>query len=271
MPACRAARDPPPVSPGRTTVRENPLKARLLAGETTLGAWLMFADPFVAEAMASLGWDWLLVDMEHGPVPLADAQAMITAIRTTPVVPLVRPAWNESAQIQRVLDLGPAGIIVPVVNTAEDARQVVRDARFPPLGERSRGAVRPALAFGTDAGTYSERANDEVLVFVQIETDAAVDGIDGLFVGPNDLAASAGKRWPDVWERDEVYMRAIEAIPRIARQAGKIAGILARDAAMAKRCAQLGYGFIGVSSDIGYLMGAAKREHEAARREIAAR
>ncbi|HTW86291.1 MAG TPA: aldolase/citrate lyase family protein [Candidatus Sulfotelmatobacter sp.] len=256
-------------------MRENTLKRRLDAGETVHGAWLMLAEPLAAEAMASAGFDWLLIDMEHGPIPLQVAATMVTALRAAGVTPFVRPAWNEPAQIQRVLDLGCSGIVVPVVNTADDARRVVRDARFPPLGERSRGAVRANLAFGTDGNTYSERANDEVLVYVQIETEeavencaaiAAVPGVDGVFLGPNDLAASGGKRWPDVWKRDEVYMKKIAHVAQVARAAGKHAGILARDGAMAGEMAAAGYDFVGVSSDINYLMGTAKRELEAARR-----
>ena len=217
----------------RRTMRENPLKQRLAAGETVVGMWLSLSEPLAAEALASLGWDWLLVDMEHGPIPLGTAAAMVTALRAGGAVPFVRPAWNESSQIQRVLDLGAYGIVVPVVNTVDDARAVVRDARFFPLGERSRGGVRANLAFETDAGTYGARANDEVLVYVQIETEtavanadeiASVDGIDGLFVGPNDLAAAGGKGWPEVWDTDAGYMEMIAGIPRVAERYGKTAG-----------------------------------------------
>src|ERR1700761_1516060 len=102
-------------------MRENAVARRLRDGETVLGACLSFSDALVAEAMASLGWDWLLIDMEHGPIALADAAAMATAIRTRACAPFVRPAWNEAAQIQRALDLGCSGIVVPVVNTADDA------------------------------------------------------------------------------------------------------------------------------------------------------
>ncbi len=253
------------------------LKQRLLAGEPVLGAWLMFSDAFVAEVMAHAGWDWLLVDMEHGPVSLDAATAMVTAIRTTRVVPFVRPAWNESSQIQRALDLGCTGIVVPVVNDAEDARRVVRDARYPPLGERSRGGVRPQLAFGMDAMTYFERSNHDVIVLVQIETETAVrnvaeivavEGIDGIFLGPNDLAASGGKGWPDVWNTDAAYMDAVARVAAVTRAAGKIAGFLARDAAMAKQVADMGYRFIGVSSDAAHLTAAAKRTVDATRAEL---
>ncbi|HEX3551234.1 MAG TPA: aldolase/citrate lyase family protein [Candidatus Elarobacter sp.] len=249
-------------------MRENDVARRLRAGETVLGAWLSFSDALVAEAMASVGWDWLLIDMEHGPVALADAAAMATAIRTRATAPFVRPAWNESSHVQRVLDLGCSGIIVPVVNTADDARKVVQDARFPPLGERSRGGIRTPLAFETDAMTYAERANENVVVLVQIETElavrnveaiVAVDGIDGVFVGPNDLASSLGTRWPDVWERDAAYMDLVQRVATATNAAGKTAGFLARDPAMASRVAAMGYRFIGVSSDANFLMGAAKR------------
>lgn len=220
------------------------------------------AEPLVAGLLASHGWDWLLIDMEHGPVPLADAAAMVTAVRAQGGVPIVRAAWNESSQIQRVLDLGAWGIMVPVVNTADDARRAVRDARFPPLGERSRGGVRANLTFDTDPGTYSLRANDEVLLLVQVETEEsvrnvaailAVDGVDGVFVGPNDLAFSGGKPWPAVWEKDEAYMKLIYAVPPAAEAAGKFAGILAREAQQANQMIAHGYRFVGVGGDVTFL------------------
>jgi 4-hydroxy-2-oxoheptanedioate aldolase len=259
-------------------MRENALKRRLAAGETVLGAWLSLPDALASEAMARLGWDWLLVDMEHGPAALHEAAAMLTAVRTTDVTTFVRPAWNESSQIQRVLDLGCMGVVVPVVDTADDARQVVRDARFSPLGERSRGGVRIGFAFDTDPATYFERANDEVLVLVQIETETAVsnldeilavEGIDGVFVGPNDLAGSVGKRWPDVWGRDDAYMALIRRIADAANGAHKITGILARDPAMAKQAGEMGYRFIGISSDVNYMTAAAKRALDEARADLA--
>lgn len=247
-------------------MRENPIRKRLESGQAVFGSWLSMPDTLAAEMMAAVGWDWLLIDMQHGPVPLGRAGEMLTAVRGSGGTPFIRPAWNESSHIQRVLDLGAYGIIVPVVNSSDDARAVVRDARFPPLGQRSRGGVRAPLAFGTDGNTYRERANDEILVFVQIETDealahaaeiAAVKGIDGLFVGPNDLAASSGKRWPDVWERDEEYMAMIASIPRIAAAAGKTAGILARDPAMATQTVEMGYRFVGIAADVTFLVSAA--------------
>ncbi len=255
-------------------VASGALRESLLSGAPALGAWLSFSDALSAETMAIAGWDWLLVDMEHGPIALGDAAGAITAIRTTPVVPIVRPAWNESSQIQRALDLGCGGIVVPVINTADDARSLVRDARFPPLGERSRGGVRAQYAFGTDAMTYFERANSELIVLAQVETLIAVEnvdailgveGLDGVFVGPNDLAASFGRRWPDCWDRDADYMEAVRRVASAARDAGKIAGFLARDATMARQVVEMGYRFVGVSSDVNYLANAAKASLTATR------
>jgi 4-hydroxy-2-oxoheptanedioate aldolase len=249
-------------------VRENTLKRRLQAGETVVGTWMNLAEPLAAGLLASHGWDWILIDMEHGPIPLADAAAMVTAVRAQDSVPIVRVAWNESSQIQRVLDLGAWGIMVPVVNTAADAHRVVRDARFPPLGERSRGGVRANLTFNTDPGTYSLRANDEILILVQVETEQsvanvaeilAVDGVDGVFVGPNDLAFSGGKPWPDVWEKDDAYMRLIDAVPRAAEAAGKFAGILAREAGQARQMIAHGYRFVGVGGDVTFLSNGSKQ------------
>jgi len=259
-------------------MRENMLKRRMQAGETVLGSWLSLPDALAAEAMAHVGWDWLLIDMEHGPTALHEAAAVLAALRTTGVTPFIRVAWNESAQIQRVLDLGCAGILVPVINSADDARKVVLDARFPPLGERSRGGVRTTLAFATDAMTYFERANDEVLVLVQIETELAVQnvdevlavkGVDGVFVGPNDLAASVGKHWPGAWAVDKDYMAMVRRVGDAARNANKCAGFLARDAKMALEVARLGYNFVGISADVNFMTAAAKRALDDARAALA--
>ena len=247
-------------------MREHPIVAQLRTGEVCTGIFAMIGDPFTAEVLGSAGFDWVMVDMEHGPVPLETAAAMVTALRTTPAAPFVRAAWNDPAQIQRALDLGCIGVLVPVVNDAAGARRAVLDAKFPPLGERSRGAVRPNLAFATDAMSYFEQANAQTLLIVQIETAAAVEqadaicaveGVDGVFVGPNDLAASTLQRWPDVWKTDAAYMDRIARVARAARAAGKFAGFLARDAAMAKEVIALGYTFLGMASDAALLLSGA--------------
>ena len=250
-------------------MRENWVKHKLRQGSVSIGSWVSMDGVLPAEVMANAGFDWLVIDMEHGPVSMEAAQSIIAAIRTTPTVPLVRVGWNESALIQTALDIGAYGLVVPMVNTLAEAQQAVRDARYPPLGERSRGGVRPRLAFGTDAVTYGRRANDETLVLVQIETAealanaaaiVALDGIDGLFVGPNDLASSLGC-WPPVWDDQPAELAAaIARVPVVAHEYGKAAGIMVPNAAVANQCIGLGYEFIALTSDAALLEQAARRE-----------
>jgi 4-hydroxy-2-oxoheptanedioate aldolase len=250
-------------------VRENWVKQKLREGKVSVGSWVSMDDVLAAEVMANAGFDWLVVDMEHGPVSMEAAQRMIAAIRTTPTVPLVRVGWNESGLIQPALDIGAFGVVVPMVNTRAQAEQVVRDTRYPPLGERSRGGMRSRLAFGTDAVTYGRRANDETLVLVQLETAealaqaaamAALDGIDGLFLGPNDLASSLGC-WPPVWDDQPAELAAaIARVPVVAHEYGKAAGIMVPTADVANHCIQLGYEFIALTSDAALLEQAARRE-----------
>lgn len=250
-------------------MRENTVKRTLRAGGISVGSWVSMDSVLGAEVMANAGFDWLVIDMEHGPVSMSDAQRMIAAIRTTETIPLVRVAWNESALIQTVLDIGAFGLVVPMVSTRAQAQQVVRDACYPPLGERSRGGVRARLAFKTDAATYGRRANDEILVMVQIETTeavdnaaeiASVDGIDGLFVGPNDLASSIGQ-WPLVWDgQAPALVEAIKRIPIVAHEHGKAAGMMVPNAAIANRCIALGYDFISLTNDAAFLEQLARQE-----------
>lgn len=250
-------------------MRENSVKKACMKGGVSIGSWVSSNDALCAQIMANSGFDWLLIDMEHGPVPISSVQAAVTAIRTTTTEPFVRAAWQSSAAIQGALDCGVSGIMIPMINSASDAKAAVRDACFVPLGERSRGGIRHALSFQTDASTYYARANDEIFVIAQIETKeainnldeiAAVEGVDCLFVGPNDLAASFGFEYPKVWQSKEGgYAAAIDAVPRIARNHGKIPGILATSAEMANECIERGYTFVGVASDVTLLWEAARR------------
>ena len=254
-------------------MQTNTVRARMLAGDVVTGAWCMMSDMLPAEILGHAGFDWLVIDMEHGPIALSEMQSIVMAIRTTPATAIVRVPWNDSASVQPVLDSGPSGILVPMVNTVDDARNVVRDARFLPLGERSRGGIRTPLAYGTDAGTYFERANAETVVMIQIETAeavrnadaiAAIEGIDCLFVGPNDLASTYGENYPAAWDAlDGAYGDAIRAIPAVARRHGKAAGILANSAAMGRRCVEMGYTVVGIAADITLLALAARAEYTA--------
>jgi 4-hydroxy-2-oxoheptanedioate aldolase len=250
-------------------MRRNLVKQACLAGEVRVGSFLNTNDTLCALIMAQSGFDWLLVDMEHGPVPLTSLQATVSALRGTAAEPFVRAQWNASAPIQSALDCGVSGIMIPMISTRADAEAAVRDTRFFPLGERSRGGVRHAVSFDTDGSTYFAQANDEVLVMAQIETPeaignleeiVAVEGIDCLFVGPNDLASTYGLAYPAAWDgRSGAFAEAIAAVPRVARKHGKMAGIQAASTAMAVECIGLGYTLVSVGSEATLLAAAAKR------------
>src|SRR5256885_1112824 len=179
----------------------NHVKQRLAAGKACFGSLLNFGDPLVAELMASVGFDWLLVDAEHGPIDLATLATMFATITRYPCAPFVRVHALDEENVKRVLDAGAWGVLAPNIRTREEAELLVRACKYPPEGVRSLGAGRFALSFKTDAPTYFQRANDEILVIAQIEhVDAvanidailSVPGIDACYVGPNDWCASAG-------------------------------------------------------------------------------
>jgi len=234
----------------------------------SVGSWLAFESPLSAEIMASAGFDWLMVDTEHGPITGNAVINLINACRAAQCAPFVRVVWNESSLIQQALDMGAYGVLVPVVNTREQAEAAVRDAKYPPLGRRSCGGIRAPVAFGTDMVSYRPRANDETLLMVQIETPeaaraadeiASVEGVDVLFVGPNDLAITMNEQWPFAWSKSSAaYKETIANVPRIAKKHGKHAGIQIHDAAFANDCVAMGYTFIGYSGDSGMLSRAAK-------------
>ena len=255
-------------------MRENRVKLLLREGAVTVGSWVTLDGLLPAELMAMCGFDWLVIDMEHGPLSMDAAQGAMAAIRTTETVPLVRVGWNRTELIHQALDIGAYGLVVPMVNSVAEARQAVKDARYPPLGDRGRGGVRARLAFDTDAVTYGRRADEEILLIVQIETAeavaaaeeiAALEGIDGLFVGPNDLSSSLGV-WPPVWDEQPPELAgAIARIPVVARARGKSAGIMVPNAEIANRCVALGYDFIALTSDAAFLERAARAELAAVR------
>ncbi len=248
-------------------MRQNWVKQRLREGQATVGTWLSSDSTVTAELMAQAGFDWLVVDMEHGPFDLGIAAQMMQAIRATQTIPLARVGWNEPALIQQTLDLGAYGLIVPMINSRQEAEQVVQSACYPPLGQRSRGGVRARLAFGTDAVTYGRQANEQILLLLQVETRQsleaidqilAVPGVDGIFVGPNDLSDSLGAWPPRLHDEEPVLAGAIAEALAAARRHDKVPGIMVPDAAMANRYLAHGYTFVSLSSELGILEGAAK-------------
>ena len=176
------------------------LKKRLSSGEATFGAWLTFSDPAVAEMMAGVGFDWVIIDTEHAPFTLESLASVLMAFNGQPTVPIVRVPWNDRVAIKQVLDLGVGGILVPYVCSVEEARQAVAACKYPPEGVRGFGPRR-ASDYYRQTDEYIEKANEAVIVAIQIEHIEAVEairqilevpGIDVVLLGPMDLSASVG-------------------------------------------------------------------------------
>jgi 4-hydroxy-2-oxoheptanedioate aldolase len=177
-------------------MKSNPVKAALRAGRPQVGTWLSFGDVFTARLMARTGFPWLTVDLEHSPIDWQTASLMFATIADAGCVPLCRVPRGSHDLIKRALDGGAWGIVVPMVNTVEEAKLAIAAARYPPQGNRSIGGSIPAQNFQAPTGEYYRRANDEVLVILQTESPQGVEnaeaiyglpGVDAIFVGPNDL------------------------------------------------------------------------------------
>lgn len=236
----------------------NRFKQRLKAGETLIGLWAQSGHAAVTEVVADAGFDWLLIDGEHAPLEVPTIIDQLRVIEPTGTPAIVRPAWNDPVILKRVLDTGAQTLLVPYVQSAEEARRAVASARYPPQGTRGVAATIRANRYGRVAG-YHRAANDQVCVLVQLETGdavarleeiAEVDGVDGLFIGPSDLAASLGhlgnNAHPDV--------RAMIAdAGRRARAAATPIGILAPLEADARAFLEMGFQYVAVGSDIGVL------------------
>ncbi|HKT55065.1 MAG TPA: aldolase/citrate lyase family protein [Caulobacteraceae bacterium] len=237
----------------------NLFKKRLGAGERQVGLWCTLSTAFAAEAVAGAGFDWLLLDTEHSPGDVLTVLGQLQALSGfRDVAAVVRPASNDAVLIKRFLDIGAQSLLIPYVQSAEEARRAVSAVRYPPRGVRGVSALTRATHFGRYAD-YAARADEEIALLVQIETQAgldaleeiaAVDGVDGVFVGPGDLAASLGL----IGQLSHpTLVGAVEdAIGRIVR-AGKAAGILTGDVPFAKRCQELGTSFTAVGVDVGIL------------------
>jgi 4-hydroxy-2-oxoheptanedioate aldolase len=234
------------------------LKARLKAGEKLLGAWTMTDSADNAEVMAQTGLDFLLMDHEHGQATLPAAIAQLRAIKGTGCAGLMRVPWNDMIYIKRVLDAGIQGIMVPQVNTPEEARAVVAACRYPTLGIRGAAGGTRATSYGADMGYYG-RAADELLIIVQIETPqavenaaaiAAIDGIDVVFVGPRDLSAYIGK----LNKMDDPELRALIAkVEDATLKSGKALGTVAPTGGLVKQLSERGYSFLIAGSDMTHL------------------
>lgn len=232
----------------------NAFKRGLNEKRKQAGCWLSLASHTAAEICAGAGFDWVLVDMEHAPADLENVHRQLQAVAPYPVSAMVRPPWNDTVVIKRLLDVGVQTLLLPYVQNAEEARRAVAAVRYPPHGVRGVSTSSRANRYGR-VKDYFTRVHDEICLLVQIETAAAVgeieaigaiDGIDGLFIGPQDLAASYGHLNNPA--HPEVQAAIADAITRMKRT-GKGAGILAFAESDAKRWFDHGADFVAVTSD----------------------
>lgn len=237
---------------------QNRLKQKLTTGHATLGSWLSVGHPTIAEVMGRSGFDWLIVDMEHGIVGLESVQTMIQVLGATPAAPIVRVPWNEPVIIKQVMETGPMALMVPQVNSAKEAEAAVKATRYPPQGIRGIGCQRPA-GFGASFDDYLHNSNEELILIVQIEhvnalsnlkEIASVKGVDLLFVGANDLAASMGLLGQPKHER---VLEAISTVLQVGRSARIPCGLMASDSEEANHRFREGFQFVGVGHDVGLL------------------
>jgi 4-hydroxy-2-oxoheptanedioate aldolase len=234
----------------------NTFKASLTSGKAQIGLWLGLGTANTAELAATAGFDWLLVDGEHGPSDVPLILAQLQAIAASGSHPVVRPPIGETWLIKQLLDIGAQTLLVPMVETAAQAEQLVRATRYPPHGVRGVGAALARASAYNGIPDYLTTANDQICLLVQVESVAAmaqieaiaaVDGVDGIFIGPSDLAADMGHLGKP--GAPEVQAAVDHGIARIIA-AGKPAGILTADMTLAHHYIALGASFVAVGTDV---------------------
>jgi 4-hydroxy-2-oxoheptanedioate aldolase len=237
---------------------QNRFKRALTEGRQQIGLWCSLPSAFAAEIVAPAGFDWLLFDTEHSPSSIPTVLSQLQAVAPYDVAPAVRAATNDTVLIKRLLDIGAQTLLLPYVQSAEEAHRAVLAMRYPPQGIRGVSGLTRATRFGR-VEDYFRRASEELCLIVQVETQAAldeletiagVDGVDGVFIGPADLAASLG--YPGEPNNPAVQAAVVDAIRRI-RACNKPAGILSPDTMFAQRCIEAGTTFTAVAIDIGIL------------------
>ncbi|HRF01986.1 MAG TPA: aldolase/citrate lyase family protein [Pirellulaceae bacterium] len=248
-------------------MRTNPVKAKLRRGEPTFGTWISLGDPYATRVLARMGFDWLTVDLEHAAIDWSRAALLFGAIADAGCVPLARVPEGSHALIKRTLDAGAWGIVVPMVDSAEQGRAAIAAAKYPPTGNRSIGGGLSNLNFGATAAEYFGRANDEILVVLQTESPEgiaaareiyALDGCDAIFIGPNDLRyrmRAADGTFPTDAEHEE----AVQQVLAIGKQLGTPTGIHTFSADEALRRAEQGMQFLAIGSELKFLTTEAER------------
>jgi 4-hydroxy-2-oxoheptanedioate aldolase len=237
---------------------QNAFKRALRAGKPQIGLWSTLSSNYTVEVIAGAGFDWILLDTEHSPSDLENLLTQLQAAAPYPSHPVVRVAWNDMVTIKRVLDIGAQSLLVPYVCTAVEAKAAVSFTRYPPAGVRGVAGTTRATRFGR-IPDYARRAHEEICLLVQVETEqaldnidaiAAIDGVDGIFVGPADLHASLGHAGEIA--NPKVKPMIDDAIRRI-RKSGKAPGILTPNEADARHWLECGALFVAVGSDVGIL------------------
>ncbi|SDK98978.1 HpcH/HpaI aldolase family protein [Natronincola ferrireducens] len=236
-------------------VFDNKVKWMLKDKKKTIGAWLQIGSPFTSEIFAKAGFDWLMIDMEHGPGDIMTLISQLQAMSKYGTVPLVRAPWNDFVAIKKILDAGVYGILVPYVNNKKEAEAAVAACRYPTMGVRGVAPSPRAGGFGMNSANYLENANNEIMVMVAIETPEAVENIeeivqvenlDGIFIGPMDLATSMGSFCnPNSQEVKEAISKVEKAVLKTDKFLGTVAGNIEQATVLYEK----GYSFVVTMSD----------------------
>ena len=251
-------------------MRENKSLTAWRAGEQTIGCWLSLANTYSAEVISKLGFDWVCVDLQHGMIDYTDLANMLPAISNSDATPIVRVPWNEPYEIMKVLDAGAYGVIVPMVNNRHEALKAVAACRYPPAGNRSFGPIRGALYGGRG---YAQEANDQLACIAMIETKEGIDnveeivttpGLDGIYIGPADLALSMGLPVSGDQPQEE-HLAMVKHIQSVCKSHGVAIGIHTSSLEYAQKYLSLGFNFVTLGSDSGHMTKNAAKELAAAR------
>ncbi len=250
-------------------MRENFVKKKLRSGEVSVGIWVGTGHPDIAEILGGMGFDWMLFDMEHAPLSFETVQMMMQGLNGSETLPLVRVSWNDMVLVKRALDVGAYGVVIPWVNTKNEAELAVKSCRYPKSGGLRGCGPRRCSEYGLDT-EYVDRADQEILIAVQIETEEAVrniedilsvEGIDVCFVGPADLSMSLG-----VFNEfgHPKFKNAIQRILDVAKTSGVTPGFYTSPKNINKRIAQ-GFRFVNLGSDKRLLVQGCRNAFEALR------
>lgn len=232
----------------------NPFTAALRAGTGQAGLWVSLADPLAASAVATAGFDWVVIDCEHAPTELKDVMTILSVFEAVGTTAIVRPAWNDAVAVKRLLDLGAPGLLVPMVQSAEEARAAVAATRYPPRGVRGVAGNTRANHFGR-ISDYYDRVEEELTVIVQVETAAAlacaediaaVDGVTGVFFGPADIGHLGKPTAKPVWD-------VILPVAQRLMARGVPVGTLVPDVKLAAELMNAGFAFVACGTDAAIL------------------